>query len=102
MVQPTMPAPMTMTDGEDTLTEYDGRALLVGEELPDGEAPLDGIEPAAPSSRATPSRSAAPTRSGHPGENQNPKDAPISIRRAGPAEVGVPKNDDCWLPMKAL
>ena len=42
-----------------------------------------------------PSRQVAPSR-------QNPKEAPISMRRAGPADVGVPKNDDCWLPMNAL
>jgi len=44
MVQPTIPAPITRTDGEVTATDYDGAVLLDGEELQDGEALLDGEE----------------------------------------------------------
>src|SRR5918994_1505502 len=41
-VQPTIPAPMTMTDGDFTASAYDGDTILDGEALLDGEAILDG------------------------------------------------------------
>jgi hypothetical protein len=38
----------------------------------------------------------------NPGKDQKLTEAPISTRRAGPADVAWPKNDDNWLPTKAL
>ena len=33
---------------------------------------------------------------------QKPNEKPSSMRRGAPADVGVPKNGDSWLPMNAL
>jgi hypothetical protein len=86
---------MTITDGDFTYAAYAGggnanrgRQCLPGNFPGDDHFPGPLCQP--------------PAMITNPGKDQKLTEAPISTRRAGPADVAWPKNDDNWLPTKAL